>query len=83
MIGSLGFPEILMIFVVALIVFGPKKLPDFAKTMGKTIREFRKTINDAKASIEDEIDKADITGEIKELNKEIKESIEEPGDGKS
>ncbi len=83
MIGSLGFPEILMIFVVALIVFGPKKLPDFAKTLGRTIREFRKTINDAKASIEDEIDKADITGEIKELNKEIKEIIEEPDDGKS
>ena len=83
MIGSLGFPEILMIFVVALIVFGPKKLPDFAKTLGRTIREFRKTINDAKASIEDEIDKADITGDIKELNKEIKEIIEEPDDGKS
>ena len=83
MIGSLGFPEILMIFVVALIVFGPKKLPDFEKTLGRTIREFRKTINDAKASIEDEIDKADITGEIKELNKEIKEIIEEPDDGKS
>ena len=83
MIGPLGFPEIIMIFIVALIIFGPKKLPDFAKTLGRTIREFRKTINDAKASIEDEIDKADITGEIKELNKEIKEIIEEPDDGKS
>jgi len=83
MIGSLGFPEIMMIFVVALIVFGPKKLPDFAKTLGRTIREFRKHINDAKASIEDEIDKADITGEIKELNREITESIEKPDDGKS
>lgn len=82
MIGPLGFPEIIMIFIVALIVFGPKKLPDFAKTLGRTIREFRKTINDAKASIEEEIDKADISQEIQELNREIKESIEEPDDEK-
>lgn len=74
MIGSLGFPELILIFVVALLVFGPKKLPDVAKTLGKTIREFRKTVNDAKATIEEEIEKADLdfTEDIKEINKDVK-----------
>ena len=44
-----------MIFIVVLLVFGPKKLPEFAKLLGKTIREFRSTIDEAKAAIEDEI----------------------------
>jgi len=73
MFGSIGFPEIIMIFLVVLLLFGPKKLPDFAKTFGKTIREFRKTINEAKATIEEEIEKADVTGDLKEIDKEIKE----------
>lgn len=74
MIGSLGFPELILIFIVALLVFGPKKLPEVAKMLGKTIREFRKTVNDAKATIEEEIDKADIdfTEDIKEINKDVK-----------
>lgn len=73
MFGSIGFPEIIMIFLVVLLLFGPKKLPDFAKTFGKTIREFRKTINEAKATIEEEIEKVDVSEDIKEIDKEIKE----------
>ncbi len=73
MLGSIGFPELIFIFVVALLVFGPKKLPDVAKMLGKTIREFRKTVNDAKATIEEEIEKADLTKDFKELDKDIKQ----------
>jgi Tat protein translocase TatB subunit len=73
MIGSIGFPELIFIFVVALLVFGPKKLPEVAKMLGKAIREFRKTINDAKATIEEEIEKADISEDLKELDKDIKQ----------
>ena len=39
---NLGFPEIMIILVVALLVFGPKKLPDLGKSLGNGIREFRK-----------------------------------------
>jgi sec-independent protein translocase protein TatA len=46
MFGSLGAPEILVIFVVALIVFGPSKLPEFGKSLGEAIRGFKKSIND-------------------------------------
>ena len=47
MFGSLGAPEILLIFVVALIVFGPSKLPEFGKSLGEAIRGFKKAINES------------------------------------
>lgn len=76
MFGSIGFPEVVLIFIVVLLLFGPQKLPEFAKLLGKAIREFRKTINDAKATIEDEIEKADIADDLKDLkgiDREIKD----------
>ena len=73
MFGSIGFPEIIMIFVVVLLVFGPKKLPDFAKNFGKALREFRKTVNEAKSTIEEEIEKADVSEDIKNINQDIKD----------
>ncbi len=76
MFGSIGFPEVVLIFIVVLLLFGPQKLPEFAKLLGKAIREFRKTINDAKATIEDEIEKSDIADDLKDLkgiNREIKD----------
>lgn len=72
MIGSLGFPELIMIGIVALLILGPKKLPEAAKTFGKTLREFRKTINEAKSTIEQEIDKVDMVKDLKDLNKDLR-----------
>lgn len=77
MFGSLGFPEIMLILVVALLLFGPKKLPEIAKTLGKTFREFRKTINEAKTTIEEEIEKADIAEDLKEIDKDVKQITSE------
>lgn len=82
MIGSIGFPELVLIFIVVLLVFGPKKLPEFAKFMGKAMREFRKTVNEARSTIEEEIEKADISGEIKGEIKEIEHDIREMTDMK-
>lgn len=73
MFGSIGFPEVVLIFVVVLMLFGPKKLPEFAKFFGKAMREFRKTVNEAKATIEDEIEKADMTKDINEFKQDLKE----------
>lgn len=72
MFGSIGFPEIIMIFLVVLLLFGPNKLPDFARMFGRTIKEFRKTINDAKSTLEDEIEKADIGEDLREMDRDIK-----------
>jgi len=75
MFGSIGFPELILIFIVVLLVFGPKKLPEFAKLLGKTIREFRSTIDEAKAAIEDEIYKEGMTTELKDIGKDIKDAL--------
>ena len=56
MIGSLGLPEILFIMVLALLVFGPKRLPQVGRTLGKGLREFRRATTDLKRSVEMEID---------------------------
>jgi TatA/E family protein of Tat protein translocase len=55
MLGSLGFPELLMIFFVALIIFGPKRLPDIGRSVGKALGEFRRATNDLKSTLEEEV----------------------------
>ena len=53
--GSLGMPEILIILVIALIVFGPRKLPELGKTLGKSLAQFRRASEDFKRQWEDEV----------------------------
>lgn len=48
---NLGFSEMVLIFVIALVVFGPERLPGIGKTLGQTIREFRKASNDLKKEL--------------------------------
>jgi TatA/E family protein of Tat protein translocase len=55
--GNLGMPELIMIMVLALLLFGPKKLPEIGRTVGKALGEFKRASNDLKRSIEDEMDK--------------------------
>jgi sec-independent protein translocase protein TatA len=47
MFGSIGMPELIVIFVIALIVFGPSKLPDLGKSLGEAIKGFKKAMNDS------------------------------------
>jgi sec-independent protein translocase protein TatA len=56
MFGTLGGPEIFLILVIALIVFGPRKLPEIGKSMGRMMAEFRKASNDFKRTIEEEVE---------------------------
>lgn len=55
MFGSLGVPELLLIFAVILIVFGPRRLPEIGRTLGKALGEFRKATDDLKNTIEREV----------------------------
>src|SRR5688572_18551001 len=55
MFGSLGVPELLLIFVVILIVFGPRRIPEIGRTLGKALGEFRKATDDFKSTIEREV----------------------------
>jgi Tat protein translocase TatB subunit len=56
MFGTLGGPELFLIFVVALIVFGPRKLPEIGRSLGKMMAEFRKASNEFRATIESEVE---------------------------
>ncbi|MEO8192519.1 MAG: twin-arginine translocase TatA/TatE family subunit [Gemmatimonadales bacterium] len=53
-IGNLGFPEILIILVIVLLLFGAKRIPEIAGSMGKGIKEFKKNINEATREIDTE-----------------------------
>ena len=55
MFGSIGGTELLIILVIALVIFGPKRLPELGRTIGKGLSEFRRASNDLKRSLEDEI----------------------------
>src|SRR4030042_1900884 len=53
--GSLGMQEVIIIFVLALIIFGPRKLPELGKSLGKGLAEFKKASNELKQTWEDEV----------------------------
>src|SRR4051812_7014029 len=55
MFGSLGVPELLLIFAVILIVFGPRRIPEIGRMLGKAMGEFRKATDDLKNTIEREV----------------------------
>jgi sec-independent protein translocase protein TatA len=55
MLGSIGMPELIVIFVIALIVFGPRKLPELGRSLGRAIAEFKKATNELQATLEQEI----------------------------
>jgi sec-independent protein translocase protein TatA len=54
--GSLGWPEILIILVIALIIFGPRKLPELGKTLGASLAQFRRASEDFKRTWEEEVE---------------------------
>ena len=67
--GQLGFGEMLVIFIVALLVFGPKKLPELGKSLGKGIREFKKATDELKSSWEDQV--KDISQPLNDVKRDI------------
>ena len=64
MFGSLGFQEILLILVLALLIFGPRKLPEIGRTLGKSLAEFRRATNELKRSIETEVQAEEIKASL-------------------
>ena len=66
---NLGFSEVLVIFVIALIVFGPRKLPDLGKSLGKGLAEFKRASNELKRTWEEEVRTEE--QELQRLQKDI------------
>ena len=55
MFGSVGMPELLIILIIALMIFGPRRLPELGKAVGQTINEFKKGANNLRDSVEEEV----------------------------
>ena len=68
---GIGLPELIIILIVALIVFGPKKLPEIGKSVGKAIREVKRASEEIKGRIEEEIQ----ASEIKDIGKDLQSGV--------
>jgi TatA/E family protein of Tat protein translocase len=55
MFGSIGMPELIVIFVIALVVFGPRRLPEIGHSLGKAIAEFKRATNELQRTLEEEV----------------------------
>ena len=55
MFGSVGVPELIIIFTIALIIFGPRKLPELGKSLGRSLAEFKRASNELKSTLDEEI----------------------------
>lgn len=68
---GIGTPELLLILAVALIVIGPKKLPDLAKSLGRAMGEFKRATSDLKQSLEQESGLGEVRDKIKEAKQDL------------
>ena len=68
---GLGIPELIVIFVIALVVFGPKKLPDLGRALGKGIAEFKRASQEVKDTIETEVRAAESKIDIEKLKSDV------------
>jgi TatA/E family protein of Tat protein translocase len=72
--GSIGFPELLLIFVIALLLFGPRKLPEIGRSIGRALGEFRRASNDLKRTIEEEV----ATEDLRQVGRDVRDATALP-----
>jgi TatA/E family protein of Tat protein translocase len=65
MFGSIGMPELLIILTIALIIFGPRKLPELGRSLGRSLGEFRRASNELRNTLDEEIRMEEIKNERK------------------
>ncbi|MBN1938960.1 MAG: TatA/E family twin arginine-targeting protein translocase [Candidatus Aminicenantes bacterium] len=76
MFGNIGLPELMIIMILALLVFGPKKLPEIGRTIGKAVREFKKSTDEIKDKFEEQIrvdEFKSLKDDLNGLKKDIRE----------
>lgn len=72
---GIGMPEMLLILAIALIVIGPKKLPDLAKSLGRAFAEFKRATSELKESMEIDTELRDVKETFDDVSDEIKEAV--------
>ena len=73
---GIGMPEMILILAIALIVIGPKKLPDLAKSLGRAMREFKKATNEFKETMQIDSEMADVKKAFDDINDEVTTAVE-------
>jgi len=73
---GIGMPEMLVILALALIVIGPKKLPDLAKSLGRAMREFKKATSEFKESIQLEGELSEVKETFNDISSEVKDAVD-------
>lgn len=71
--GNIGVPELIFIFVLALLIFGPRKLPELGRTLGKALAEFRRASTDMRMAMEQEM--RELERHAQELEKKAGEAV--------
>jgi sec-independent protein translocase protein TatB len=74
---GMGMPEIILILAIALIVLGPKKLPEIAKSLGRGIAEFRRATQEIKENLEVDNDLKEARDTIREVKEDLEETVRE------
>ncbi len=72
---GIGMPELILIAVVALIVLGPKKLPELAKSMGKAMREFKKATSELKETFQIDEDVSEVKKAFSDFHSEVNQAV--------
>jgi TatA/E family protein of Tat protein translocase len=73
---GIGMPEMILILAIALIVIGPKKLPDLAKSLGRAMNEFKKATREIKESMDIDGDLKDVKKSLDDLNADVKDAVD-------
>ncbi len=73
---GIGMPEMLLLLAIALVVIGPKKLPDLAKSLGRAMREFKKATNELKDTMQIDSELADVKKAFNDIGDDVKETID-------
>jgi sec-independent protein translocase protein TatB len=73
---GIGMPEMLLILAIALIVIGPKKLPDLAKSLGRAMREFKKATNELKETMQVDDELSEVKKAFDGINEDVKNAID-------
>ena len=71
MLGTLGTPEMIFIFLLALVLFGPKKLPELGRTVGRALTEFRRASNELKSTFDRELKNLEADTNLKDVRKDL------------
>ena len=78
---GIGMPELIIILAIALVVIGPQKFPGFLRSLGRGLAEFKRTSNEIKQTVQDEMDKVAEETHLKDIKNSIESDLKEVKDG--